>query len=148
MYNSLFKLIYVAENGKHTGKILIDLQKTSKSFSDKSIKCFQSYLRNRASFVSLGTVFSEAGTINYGVPQGSILEPLLFLQYKNHITQVLSNTHMYLYVDGTSIFCKYDLKTLRKSSVLNKEFAKYTIGLLIINHHLSLVTIIQMCSFQ
>lgn len=115
MYNSLFKLIYGAENGKHTGKILIDLQKASKNFSDKSIKCFQSYLRKRASFVSLGTVFSEAGTINYGVPQGSILEPLLFLQYKNHITQVLSNTHTYLYVDGTSIFCKYDLKTLRKS---------------------------------
>ena len=56
--------------------------------------------------LSLGTVFSEAWTINCGVTQGSILGPLLFLLYINDIRQALLNTHTYLYADDTSIFCQ------------------------------------------
>ena len=52
-------------------------------FSDKTIKWFHSYLTNRAFLVSLGTVFLEGETINCGVPQGTILAPLLFLLYVN-----------------------------------------------------------------
>ena len=44
-------------------KILLDKIKCI-SFSDKTLKWFHSYLINRVIFVSLGTVFSEAGTIN------------------------------------------------------------------------------------
>ena len=55
-------------------KILLGKMKCI-GFSDKATKCFHSYLTNRAIFVSFGTVFSEAGTINCGVPQGSILGP-------------------------------------------------------------------------
>ena len=107
------------ENGKHAGMILIDLQKAFDTldhkilmdkmkcigFSDKRIKWSHSYLTNRAIFVSLVTVFSEAGTINCGVLQRSIWGPLLFLLYINVIPQALSNTHTYLYADDSSIFC-------------------------------------------
>ena len=72
-----------ADNTKQTGIILIDLQKVFDTlyhkmlwdkmkcigFSDKTIKWFHSYHTNRACFVSLGTVFSEAETINCGVPK-------------------------------------------------------------------------------
>ena len=73
-------------------------------FSDKSIKWFCVYLKNRAFFVSFDNVFLEARTINYGVSQRSILEPLLFLLYMNDIPQALLNSHTYLYADDTSIF--------------------------------------------
>ena len=93
-----------AENGKHTGIILIDLEKAFGTldhtilldkmkcigFSDKTIKWFHSYPTNRAFFVSLVNEFSEAGTINCGVSQRSILGPLLFLLYINDIPHVLS----------------------------------------------------------
>ena len=92
------------------------------SFSDKTIKWFHSYLTNRLIFVSLGTVFLEAGTINCGVRQGSILGPLLFLLYINGISQALSNTHTYLYADDTSIFCQHKDVT-EIENVWNKEFA-------------------------
>ena len=110
-----------AENRKLTGMILIDLENAFDTldhkillnkmkcigFSDKTIKWFHSYLTNRPIFVSLGTVFLEARTINCRVRQGSILGPLLFLLYINDIPQALSNTHTYLYADATSIFCQH-----------------------------------------
>ena len=124
-----------AENGKHTGMILINLQKVFDAldhkillnkikcigFSDKTIKWFHSYLTDRAIFVSLGTVFLGAETINCKVPQGSILGTFLFLLYINDIPKALSNIHTYLYVDDTSIFCQCKDVT-EIENVLNKEF--------------------------
>ena len=85
-------------------------------------KWFHSCVTNRTFFISLGTVFSEAETINSGVPQVSILVPLLFLLYINDIPQALLNTHMYLYADDTSIFCQHK-DVIEIENVLNKEFA-------------------------
>ena len=72
--------------------------------SDKTIKWFHSYLTNRAFFVSLDNVFSEAGTISCGV-QVPILGPFLFLLYISDISQALPNT--YLHADDTSIFYQH-----------------------------------------
>ena len=49
-------------------KILLDKMKCI-GFPDKKIKWFHSYLTNRVIFGSLGTAFSDAGTINCGVPR-------------------------------------------------------------------------------
>ena len=124
-----------AENGKHTSIILIDLQKAFDildyilldkirciGFSDKTIKWFHSYITNRACFVSLENEFSEAWIINCRVPQGSVLEPLLFLLYTNDIQQALSDSHTHLYEDGTSIFYQ-DKDVAEIENFLNEDFA-------------------------
>ena len=123
-----------AENGKHTGMILIDLQKAFDSldhefsldkiksigFSDKTIKWFHSYLTNWAFFVSLDNVFSEARTINCRVPQGSIVGPLFFLLYINDMSQTLSHRQTYPYGDYTSIF--YQNKDVAEiENILNRD---------------------------
>ena len=91
------------EKEKQTGMALIDIQRVFVTldqkilldkmkcigFSDKTIKWFHSNLTNRAVVVSLDNVFLEAGTINCGVPQGSVLGPLLFLLRINDITKAL-----------------------------------------------------------
>ena len=102
-------------------KIVLDKMKCI-GFSDKTLKWFHSYLTNGVIFVSLGTVFWEAETINCGVLQGSMLGPLLFLLYINDVPQALSNTHTYLYADDTNILCQHKDVT-EIENVLNKEFA-------------------------
>ena len=64
----------------------------------------QSYLYNRRQFVSFNSHCSDMNTITCGVPQGSILGPLLFLLYVNDIVEVSSVLIPILYADDTSLF--------------------------------------------
>ena len=72
--------------------------------------------------VCIDSFFSEAGTLKYGVPQGSILGPLLFLLYVNDLSQSLSDSGSYLYARDTWFFYQHeDVKKIE--NVLNKEFS-------------------------
>ena len=65
--------------------------------------------------------FSEAGTLKYGVPQGSILGSLLFLSHANDFPQSLLDAGFCLYADDTCIF--YQNEDVQKfENVSDKEF--------------------------
>ena len=120
----------------HTGMILVDLQKAFDTLDhtvllqkwnvlvlrSQSLNGFNHISQTESFFVTLENVFSDAGLINCGVPQGSILGPLLFLIYINDLPQALNETGSYLYADDTCIF--YQDKDVEKiERVLNKEFS-------------------------
>ena len=59
------------------------------NFSENSRKWFENYLNHRSQYVSISTKESDIKTMKQGVPQGSILGPLIFIIYMNELPQVV-----------------------------------------------------------
>ena len=76
-----------------------------------------SFLPHKQLFLS-DNVFSGAGAINCGFPQGSVLGILLFLLYINDIPQSLSVSHAYLYADNSVFYQHKDVTEIK--NVLKK----------------------------
>ena len=104
------------DSGLLTGMILIDLQKAfdtidhnilllkmpSLGFSHEVIDCYKSNLSGRKFHVNFRDKFSTSADLRFGVPQGSILGPLLFLLYLNHMQQAV-DCDLFLYADDTCL---------------------------------------------
>ena len=64
---------------------------------------FESYLRNRRQYVEIDEIKSEILPINIGVPQCSILGPLLFTIYINDFPQVSNIFNFIMCADDTTL---------------------------------------------
>ena len=69
---------------------------------------FKSYLSNRRQFVQVNGSKSEHLPITCGVPQGSVLGPLLFLLYINDIANMNPLGSIRLFADDTNIFIEHN----------------------------------------
>ena len=73
---------------------------------------FQSYLKGRCQYVQFDDVRSKLSNISTGVPQGSILGPLLFIIYVNDMPWASPNFNAILYADDTTLInslCSFNL---------------------------------------
>ena len=76
---------------------------------------FRSYLSNCKQFVSIDGYDSELAEIKCGVLQGSVLEPLLFLLYINHLNQAIKFCKVHHFADDTNLLCfSKSIKKLNK----------------------------------
>ena len=66
---------------------------------------FKSYLSNLSQYVSINGYDCGLAAINYGVPQGSVLGPLLFLLYINDLNQAIKFCKVYHFADHTNSLC-------------------------------------------
>ena len=113
--------------GKVTGTLFIDLTKAfdtvnhtivlqklaSYGVNDSTLSWFSSYLSGRSQTVSVNSTLSDSKDINVGVPQGSILGPLLFIIYVNSLPESV-NCKCVMYADDTSLlFTGTDPKSLQ-----------------------------------
>ena len=72
-------------------------------FRGIALKWFESYLKGRSQFVALNSTESSSSTIMHGVPQGSILGPLLFVIYINDLPGISNIAKFILYADDANI---------------------------------------------
>ena len=68
-----------------------------------TLNWFKSYLSNRLQYVDINGSISSMQHITTGVPQGSILGPLLFLIYMNDLPNVIALFKYILFADDTSL---------------------------------------------
>ena len=74
---------------------------------------FHSYLSNRSQFVSISSKGSSVKIIPHGVPQGSVLGPLLFLIYINDLHQAIFSSETFHFADDTHLLhFNHDLLSL------------------------------------
>ena len=79
---------------------------------ENALHWFTSYLSNRKQYVYNNGYSSEVKTIKCGVPQGSVLGPLLFLLYINDLPNVSNKMRFFLIADDTNLY--YESNDLKK----------------------------------
>ena len=121
-YSTETSLIHITDyvrtqisHGQFVGMVLLDLQKAFDTvnheillkklqvlgFNKANLEWFRSYLSNRHQLVSIRNVHSELLPIKCGVPQGSILGPILFTSYINDMCICLHDCKLLLYADDS-----------------------------------------------
>ena len=81
------------------------------------------YLTDRKQRVIINGQNSPWGSINAGVPQGSILGPLLFLIYINDITHVVNHCQIRLFADDTCLYITVDENHNLTANLINEDIA-------------------------
>ena len=132
-------LFYGINNKETTVACFIDLAKAFDTVNHKILikklehlgitgnlnKFFENYLTNRKQRTTIDSKTSDYRNITCGVPQGSILGPMLFLIYVNDLSNVIENCKYQLYADDTVIyFTGSDLNVSTK--ILEKDLKNFT----------------------
>ena len=110
-------VLYLAEKGRKaylTGVVFLDFDSVNHELllqklqmygvQDVELAWFKNYLDNRRQKTVIGEAESSWGTIDSGVPQGSILGPLLFTIMVNDLPNVVSKCQIMLYADDAVLF--------------------------------------------
>ena len=123
------------DNGKVFGALFMDLSKAfdclphdlllakleAYGFDSPTLKLFQSYLNKRKQFVSIQGIMSDILEILSGVPQGSILGPILFNIFINDLLYYIKTTDTHNYADDNALSTAADsiakvIETLEKGA--------------------------------
>ena len=131
------KIITSLDNGDYTIGLFLDFKKAFDTINHDILinklemygiwgtanKWIESYLTDRYQFVEYDRVSSSKKKIICGVPQGSILGPLLFLIFINDLAKISTKLFTLMFTDDTSIFISgNDLYMMEKT--LNDEMKK------------------------
>ena len=83
------------------------------------------FLNNRKQRVRIKDIFSYWVPVGSGIPQGSLLGPILFIIYINDLVKHVNNgSDLYLYADDAKLFSF--IKTMEDSATLQKDLNSFS----------------------
>lgn len=86
-------------------------------FDGKTLDLFRDFLSNRLQFVQVGDAKSTKLPVKCGVPQGSVLGPLLFLIYINDVKNISFNGKLFMYADDLCLVYRYNYSQVLKTNI-------------------------------
>ena len=98
-------------------RLLISKLDKKFGFESSAVKLIKSYLCDRSQYVEVDKVRSETAMLSCGVPQGSILGPLLFSLFINDLPSVLNDCSFHMYADDVQIYASGSISN--QNSVLD-----------------------------
>ena len=112
------EILMNTDKGLVTGSVFIDLAKAFDTVDhdillskleyygvcDKTLSWFKNYFTGRKQFVHIDSQTSEELAVTSGVPQGSILGPLLFIVYINDLPRCVKHCSVNMYADDTVLY--------------------------------------------
>ena len=131
------KILQAIDNSEYTIGVFLDLAKAFDTVNHEillkklehygirgiALEWFKNYLTNRKQIIKYKSEKSESLTIKCGVPQGSVLGPLLFLIYMIDISRSSEILSIILFADDTNLFFSHkNLFTLNET--MNRELSK------------------------
>ena len=130
------------QNGKLNSVVFLDIKKAFNTvdhkillqklscygIKDNSQKLIKSYLQGRIQCYSVNGHVSAMEHIVCGVPQGSIIGPLLFIKYMNDLPLYITNVEITMFADDTS-FARDFRNADEKRNILYQHSLKFVGGL-------------------
>lgn len=94
-------------------------------FDLKARLFISSFLSGRIQKVKVGGAVSDACAVTAGVPQGSVLSPLLYTLYTSLLFKGFTHNKYHLYADDTQIYCSFSINNIQEASRnINLELEK------------------------
>ena len=100
-----------------------------------ALEWFRSYLTNRTQFVNVNGSTSERHVLQFDVPQGSVLGPLLYSMYTSPLSDIACKHELsfHFYADDTQLYVTFETSSLNDMEVWKPVYEKLTPGCFLID---------------